>query len=186
MTGEMAGHNLTGPVESIYEDYCGLVEDLKERSPSGLAALNRTYHKVILVAAASSLENQVKRVVESLFSEHGRDELGVFVAKRVLDRDYYRLFDWNNEKAKSFFSSFGPHCSRLFEETRRNDGEFERQHSSFMRIGRLRNQLVHQNYATFILDVTPEELVILYRSAVLFPGRFGGIIFARAPGAATN
>ncbi|WP_157106460.1 HEPN domain-containing protein [Nocardia arthritidis] len=175
--------DMIGPVRSLYEDYRGLVEDLKDRSPSGLAALNRTYHKVILVAAASSLENQVKKVIGSMFCEHGRDELGVFVTKRVMDRGYHQLFDWNAGKAKSFFGSFGPDCSKLFEETLKNDTEFEKQHFSFMRLGRLRNQLVHQDYATYALDETPDELFILYRTAALFPGRFEEIIFATAHGA---
>ncbi|MEU6184776.1 HEPN domain-containing protein [Nocardia sp. NPDC047038] len=168
----------TGPVASLYEDYRGLVEDLKDRSPSGLAALNRTYHKVILVAAASSLENQVKKVIGSMFCEHGRDELGMFVKNRVMDRGYHQLFDWNAGKAKSFFSSFGPDCSRLFEEKIKSDIEFENQHFSFMRLGRLRNQLVHQDYATYALDETPDELFVLYRTAALFPGRFEEVIFA--------
>ncbi|KAA8885088.1 hypothetical protein F3087_30045 [Nocardia colli] len=172
---------MTGPVRSLYEDYRGLVEDLKDRSPSGLAALNRTYHKVILVAAASSLENQVKRVIESMFREHGRDELSFFVADRVMSRGYHQLFDWNNEKAKILFSSFGPGCAKLFEQTLKNDNEFNKEHFAFMRLGKLRNMLVHRDYATYALDETPDELYELYRLAVLFPGRFEGIIFTSTP-----
>ncbi|MGW4849426.1 HEPN domain-containing protein [Nocardia brasiliensis] len=166
----------TGPVESLFEDYCGLVEDLKDRSPSGLAALNRTYHKVILVAAASRLENQVKQIVESLFREHGRDELGAFVAKRVMARNYHQLFDWPNEKARGFFTSFGPKCANAFDTAMKTDTEFLRQHAAFMRLGSLRNQLVHQDYATYILSETPKELSDMYEVAVLFPSRFEDII----------
>lgn len=167
---------VAGPVELLYRDYQGLVEDLQGRSPSGLVALNRSYHKVILIAAASSLENQVKAVVESLFRVHGRDELGTFVAKKVLARGYHGLFDWDRERARMFFSNFGPDCAKSFDQKLKSDEEFSTQHSSFMRIGSLRNQLVHQDYATYVLDVTPEEILGLYKTAVLFPRSFESIV----------
>ncbi|MBY8856322.1 hypothetical protein K7711_07535 [Nocardia sp. CA2R105] len=178
MTEPGVDHEKTGAVGSLYGDYLGLVDDLRDRSPSGLAALNRTFHKVILVAAASSLEDQVKNVVESLFCNHGRNELGAFIQKRVMARGYHQLFDWDNEKAKPFFSSFGKTCGELFDQKRKRDDTFEKQHYAFMRLGNLRNQLVHRDYATYTLDETPEELFKFYCSAIHFPGRFEEIIFA--------
>lgn len=175
------GDDLSGPVLLLYEDYLGLIEDVKDRSLSGLSALNRTYHKVILVAAASSLESQVKRIVESIFREHGRDELGNFIAKRVMARGYHQLFDWPNGTAKGFFSSFGTECADTFNALKKSDTEFAKQHSSFMRLGSLRNLLVHEDFATYALAETPEDLIALYRDAVLFPDRFEAIILPSLP-----
>ena len=166
-----------GPVESLYGDYIGLLEDLSDRSPSGLAALNRSFHKVVLIAAASNLEARVKRTVRDLFETEGRFELGTFVDKAVMARSYHTLFSWNDGKATGFFTSFGDACSERFKQRLKNDEVFRTEHDAFMRLGSLRNQLVHQDYATFTLETTPEELIGLYRYAIQFPERFEGIIF---------
>lgn len=164
-------------VESLYEDYLGLVGDLSGSSPSGLAALNRSYHKVLLVAAASSLEAQVKQIVKSFFTTEGRMEFGTFVEKTVMARHYHTLFNWDGGKATGFFTSFGEVSVLRFKMLLAEDDDFKREHDAFMRLGSLRNQLVHQDYASFSLDDTPEELISLYRSAVRFPEKFEEIIF---------
>jgi hypothetical protein len=56
-----------GAINTMFEDYEGLVRDLRGKSPSGLSALNRSYHKHLLVAAASDLENKVKELVPEIF-----------------------------------------------------------------------------------------------------------------------
>lgn len=166
-----------GPVESLYADYVGLVEDLSNsNNPSGLAALNRSYHKVVLIAAASNLEAQVKRIMKEVFEREGRPELGTFVEKRVMARNYHTLFEWDRGKATGFFASFGDNCSKRFKSMLVNDSEFRQEHDAFMKLGGLRNRLVHQDYASFSLDDTPDELIGLYRNAIRFPERFKAII----------
>ncbi|MDJ0106329.1 HEPN domain-containing protein [Rhodococcus erythropolis] len=150
--------------------------DLSETSASGLTALNRSYHKVILIAAASNLESQVKRIVVDFFERHGRAELCAFIDKQVLARNYHTLFDWKQEKATAFFVSFGEGSSKRFKEMLRNDDEFRDEHNAFMKLGSLRNQLVHQDYASFSLDQTPDELINLYRLAIRFPDRFEALV----------
>lgn len=44
--------------------------------------------------------------------------------------------------------------------------------SAFMEIGRERNKLVHQDYATFALEKTLDEVHGLYRNALLFVDSF--------------
>ncbi|MDF3285476.1 HEPN domain-containing protein [Gordonia sp. N1V] len=166
-----------GPVEALYEDYCVLRDDLSTRSPSGLAALNRSYHKVLLIAAASSLESQVKKYLAAAFEEKGGGILAAFLEKRVLARNYHTMFDWQKEKAKPFFSSFGQDCGKNFAAQIRSNPDFAEQHSAFMRIGSLRNGLVHQDYATFSLEYTPEDLIKMYRLAREFPNNFERLIF---------
>ena len=40
--------------------------------------------------------------------------------------------------------------------------------SSFLELGRIRNQLVHQNFAIFPLDKTVNEIYQLYNNALVF------------------
>lgn len=169
-------HGPSSPIASLYEDYTGLMEDLSAISPSGLAALNRSYHKVILIAAASNLEAQVKKSVEKLFATHGREELGAFVTTRVMARNYHTLFDWPQETAAGFFGSFGTSCKTKFKSLMKEDESFSTAHNAFMKLGNLRNQLVHQDYASFLLDYTPRDLLGLYEHASRFPASFESLI----------
>ncbi len=130
MTAEAKG---SSAVEALYQDYLGLVEELA-RSPSGLTAVNRTYNKHLLVAAASSLEDYVKDVVPEIFVRRGNERIGAFVTKQVFARGYHTLFDWNNGTAQPFFSSFGSTCGAGFKKALREDQDLRREHDAFVQL----------------------------------------------------
>jgi hypothetical protein len=168
-----------GPVNTMFEDYQGLVRDLRGMSPSGLSALNRSYHKHLLVAAASDLESRVKELVPEIFLRHGRDELSAFVAKNVLSRGYSTLFSWNDETAQPFFAGFGEACGKGFKARLKTDDALKTEHDAFMRLGNLRNRVVHNNYAMYSIELTPAEVIELYHQAVQFTHRFEDLIFSQ-------
>ncbi|TFD30286.1 HEPN domain-containing protein [Cryobacterium cryoconiti] len=163
-------------VESLYEDYQGLVGDVSAKSPSGLAALNRSYHKLLLVAAASSLEGHVKRITQAFFMAHGSHEISQFVSKQVLARGYHGLFDWKAESAQPYFTSFGEACGKGFKARLKKDDQLKADHDAFMKLGNLRNLVVHNDYATYTIELTPDEVMASYRKAVNFTGRFEVLI----------
>jgi len=167
----------SGAVENLFQDYEGLVGDLDGASPSGLTALNRSYHKHLLVAAASSLEELVKDLVPSIFGTHGSAQMATFVSKRVMARNYAQLFEWKGQTAQGFFTSFGEACASNFKNALKSDEELKKQHDAFMRLGHLRNEVVHNDYAVFSIDLTPLEIISLYRDAVAFTQRFEALIF---------
>ena len=68
----------------------------------------------------------------------------------------------------AFGSSFKP-----FMETRvKGGGNLEESIRAFMEMGALRNQLVHQNFATFNLDKTVAEIFDMYQKALAFVDAF--------------
>lgn len=160
----------SGAVQSLHDDYKNLCEDLKF-SPSGLAALNRSYHKHILLAAASSLEDDVKNLITKVFENHGNNSLSNFVSKRVMARQYHTLFDWKEGKANSFFNSFGDSCGSRFKSDLKEDLILKEQHDAFMQLGQRRNLLVHNNYAIAPVELTPEEIMVKYILAKKFTER---------------
>lgn len=159
-----------GAVETLYGDYLALVSDLSA-SPSGLSALNRSYHKHLLVAAASSLEDLVKRLVPEIFERHGSNRLAAFVEKQVMARGYHTLFDWRNGSAQGFFTSFGDICGAAFKQALRSDVTLKEQHDAFMSLGQLRNQVVHNDYASALIELTPGEIMDRYELALQFVDR---------------
>lgn len=162
-------------VELLYADYEALADELARR-PSALASLNRSYHKHLLVAAASSLEDLVKSEVEAIFTKQGDIRLGTFIAKQVMARGYHSLFDWKNGSAKGFFSSFGTECAAAFKEALQNDEKYYREHEAFMLLGNLRNHVVHNDYAGYTIDLTPNEVIVKYRLGTAFIDSFERLI----------
>ncbi|MBD8518782.1 hypothetical protein IFU11_17705 [Plantibacter sp. CFBP 8804] len=160
----------------LHEDYEALVADLSS-SPSGLTALNRSFHKHLLVAAASSLEERVKRITIDLFRDHGSIELSKFVEVNVMVRSYHSLFAWKEEKAAPFFASFGEQCISGFKEKLSSDDDMKNEHDAFMRLGNLRNQVVHNDYATFPISLTPDDVISLYKMALAFTERIEDLVF---------
>lgn len=171
----MTEESVDGPVESLYADYLALEQELRG-SPSGLTALNRSYHKHLLMAAASGLEGDVKRLVPQLFQKYGDEQLATFVSKRVMARSYHTLFDWSAGNANAFFGSFGDGCSAAFKGAMKEEVELKEQHDAFIKLGQLRNQVVHNDYASASIDSTPEEIMSRYALALKFIARIEDFI----------
>lgn len=163
-------------VEALYDDYEALRDDLAHL-PSSLASINRAYHKHLLVAAASSLEDIAKHHVPSLFREYGNARLAEFIANQVMSRGFHTLFDWKAQSAQGFFSFFGKDCGRAFKATMKKDSELKLQHDAFMNLGSLRNQVVHNDFAGYHIDLTPQEVMEKYRLGRQFIEQFERLIF---------
>lgn len=166
-----------GGVQTLYSDYVALNSELSA-APSGLAALNRSFHKHLLLAAASNLEDRVKRRVAEIFELHGTDRLAAFVSKRVMARGYHGLFEWNSGKAQGFFTSFGEACGQAFKTELRANSDLRENHDAFMRLGQLRNLLVHNDYASATIELTPEEIMGMYQNALHFVDRIEDFVLA--------
>lgn len=167
--------NVENEVESLYRDYTSLVASIGTDF-SGMTALNRSYHKHLLVAAASNLESQVKKLVPAIFLDQGTHALSVFVEKAVMARGYHGLFDWNNESAAPFFANFGDACRANFKAELKADDTLSREHKAFMRLGNQRNLVVHNDYATYAIDWTPDDVIENYRLACAFVARIRSLV----------
>lgn len=163
----------------LYQDYVELVSDLR-MSPSGLSSLNRSYHKHLLVAAASSLEDKVKALVPEIFSRHGTERLAAFVAKQVMARGYHTLFEWKSGTAQGFFTSFGDVCGQTFKAALKTNDQLKAQHAAFMQLGQLRNQVVHNDYASALIELTPREIIDRYNLALEFVDQIEIFVLAEA------
>ncbi|MEU7646801.1 HEPN domain-containing protein [Streptomyces huasconensis] len=152
------------PIERMYEDQKSILDYLISSSQvSHHATLQRTLPKVLLLAAASDFEF---RVCEALL-EHVRantldEKIIELVDQKALKRQYHTLFEWGRPNANKFWALFGAEFKKGVNRHCQNNPEFENSIVGFMELGSLRNQLVHNNYATFPLDKTLEEVYTLY------------------------
>ncbi|MER6794411.1 HEPN domain-containing protein [Amycolatopsis mediterranei] len=162
--------------DTLFDDYRALRDGPLSQDPSGLNAMEQTYPKVLLLASASYLEVATTEVIAGLFHREDAPELGIFVERRSLKRQFHSLFDWENRKSNQFFSYFGDDCKARFLERMKLDTNFSAAVEAFLEIGALRNKLVHQNYAQFQLDKTAEEIKVLHRMASTFPQEIPSLI----------
>lgn len=153
-------------VDLVFTEYTELIEAVGTKSPSTLTALNRVYPKHILIAAASSLEEQVKvQILPDLFERYGNSAIREFIATNVLKRGYHSLFDWNANTASKLFSAFGSEAKDRSKEYSRMNSTFSEGQQAFMQLGRLRNELVHNDYASRSVSVTPDDVHDMYLKA---------------------
>lgn len=172
-------------VDSLKREHEAIVEFLREQSePSFVIAMEATASKVLLLAGASYLEQEMQEVLAQYYAEitGGEARAVEFIRNKALHRQYHTLFDWKTNNANKFFSLFGAEFRALASQTLREDGALEGNVRDFIQLGSLRNQLVHENYAAFTLNKTADEIYALFRSAEQFIERLPGLLRLSAGG----
>lgn len=134
------------------------------------ATLESSVPKFALLSAASWTEDQVQRILVDLFEETLPETPHKvnFVKAAGIERRYHTWFSWDKSNANKFFSMFGLEFKKYCEEQIQNDPHLTDSISAFMELGRLRNELVHQNFATFRLEKSLDEVRILFTGAAAF------------------
>jgi hypothetical protein len=165
---------MAGLVDSLKGDHDAIVQFLREQGePSFVIAMESTASKVLLLAGASHLEQELQQVLSDFYHEvtHGNPRAVEFVNNKAVRRQFHTFFNWDANNANQFFGLFGTEFKNLVLQLLTQDVELEGNIRSFVQLGALRNQLVHQNYAAFRLDKTADEVFRLYQSAQEFVRR---------------
>ena len=138
------------------------------------------FRKSLLLACASYFERVFcDLLVEFTTKKSGGDEkLTSIVRTRVVSRSYHQWFVWDAKNANSFYSMFGPDFKQVLEYRHLTDDVFKKSVRAFLEIGNERNKLVHQNYATFQMNKTIDEIYSLYTVAHLFEVTIRDELFA--------
>lgn len=155
----------------VFFDERNEIAALLERviEPSLLNVYQTDLPKVMIVAAASSFEKEVLRHIEEFYKETTRHEsAATFVMKKGLHRQYHQLFGWNDNNVNVFTNFFGPGCTKNFKQQLNIHEWLETSMKDFLQLGRERNELVHGDFATHSLSLTPSEVQAKYESACRF------------------
>jgi hypothetical protein len=158
-------------VDRLYSEFQQLVEHLnKAVEPSLCSTAEDNFSKSLLLAAASYFEDRLSTDLLSFVDEaSNKNELvGEFVRTQAISRKYFSLFVWESGNANKFFSCFGSSFSTFMKDEVKSDENLAGAIKAFIEIGLERNRLVHQNFGTFTLEKTAEEIFALYRTAVGF------------------
>ncbi len=158
-------------VDRLHTDFEGLVEFLSDQSqPSLQSTADETFRKALLLAAASYFEQEIMRILLDFADRAGSQNelLTGFFRNKAIKRQYHTLFNWESSNANSFFGLFGDGFkSSAKEEVKAND-QLDASVKAFLEVGRERNRLVHQNYGSYTLEKTSDEIFGAFENAKCF------------------
>ena len=143
---------------------------LLDTEPSLAISVSAMLEKALVLACASELEAITTNVLLDYFSEaFGGDGRPVnFVESKALKRQYHALFDWDAKNANKFFSHFGAEFKQSVRAQISADHDLQVAEMAFLRLGSLRNVLVHSDLAARTLELTADEILELYIPARAF------------------
>ncbi len=162
--------SVSTPVDRLYGESSSIITALGGNEPSLVAAAGDSFRKTLVLASASYFEHRVSRcVVDFVHERSAGDALVVGIVKnKAVSRQYHTWFDWQKTNANAFFGLFGIEFKQAMEESVKESDELRNSIRAFLEIGNIRNTMVHQDFASFALDKTLDEIYVLYEQALFF------------------
>lgn len=163
-------------MDRLYAEFSSLLSYLDdERQISFVAVADESLRKALLMASASYFEKRLgEAVVEFVDETAAHPAVLALVKAKAVARQYHTWFDWNARNANAFFRLFGEPFSENMRQRVEDDAGLKQGILAFLEIGRERNRLVHEDYGSFSMEKTSEEIYQLHRSAMVFVDGFGG------------
>ena|SRR5229473_3304888 len=156
-------------IDGLYENAKAIIKALEQSAEVSLqVVVGDQFRKVLLLAAASYFEHRVSNAVLEFVREKSGNSVLVlnFVRNKAVTRQYHTWFNWNDSNANQFFGLFGSDFrTEMIARVEASD-DLRKGIKAFLELGSERNKLIHQDYATFPLEKTLEEIYTLYRSAL--------------------
>ncbi len=161
----------TTSVDRLYNESSAVIQALKGTPEISLQVTAADhFRKALLLAAASYFEHRICACVIEFVRERtgGSILIESFVKNKAISRQYHTWFKWNETNANQFFGYFGTDFKSAMITKIRDSDDLRSSVRAFLEVGNERNKLVHQDYATFPLEKTLDEIYGLYRDACRF------------------
>ena len=161
---------MSAVITRIKEDQQLLNGVLQNQEPSLSTGIGELLAKSMLIAGARELESELTRILTDFAEEasQGSKLLVEFLKAKAIGRQYYTFFEWKGSNGNSFYALFGKEFKDAMLEHLDSNSELESSIRDFLKLGLLRNQLVHQNFAAYPLDNTLDEIYSIYENAERF------------------
>ncbi|NJP06468.1 MAG: hypothetical protein HC837_13000 [Chloroflexaceae bacterium] len=157
-------------IDTLYEEHRLLIAYLSDHGEISLQiSADNYFRKTLLLSMASYFEERIKAAIVDFAEEQARQPgpLIDFLRNKAIERQYHTFFSWRDTNANSFFGLFGRDFKNFMRAQVKADPALDDSIKAFLEVGNSRNELVHQNFATFPLNKTADEIYGLYRQAML-------------------
>jgi hypothetical protein len=162
---------MSNEVNTFYVRQAELKQFLLEQKNLSMAQdVEQMLQKNLPLAAASYFEHLVCGILRKYIDRksHSSPELKAFFEIKAISRQYHTLFDWDKSNVNKFLSHFGENFKSEASREIGADPELTKSAQAFIEIGSIRNRIVHQNYAAFVVDKSSEEVFALFQLAERF------------------
>ena len=142
-------------IDRLYEEASAIVDALRSTPEVSLqVTAEDRFRKALLLSAASYFERRVYMVVIDYVKDRSGGSILVesFVRNKAIARQYHTWFKWDERNANQFYGLFGDNFRSEMKSRVEKSDELDKSVKAFLEIGRERNKLVHDDYATFPLD----------------------------------
>lgn len=158
------------PVDRLYEESSDVIKALGVSEPSSAISAGDIFRKALVLAAASYFEYRVSGCVLDFVEERANGDALVIglVKNKAISRQYHTWFKWDDTNANQFFSLFGAAFRQVMVDRVRANDDLKASIRAFLEIGNERNKLIHQDFASFALEKTLDEIYALYEKSLVF------------------
>ncbi len=158
------------PVDRLFSESSLVIQALGQNEPSLVISASDNFRKSLLLAAASYFEYRVSNCVAEFVHErtNGATLVVSFVKNKAISRQYHTWFSWSDSNANQFFGLFGAEFKQMMVDKVKASEELRISVQAFMQLGSERNKLIHQDFASYAMDKTLDEIYALYKQALSF------------------
>ncbi|MDI6838333.1 MAG: HEPN domain-containing protein [Rhizobiaceae bacterium] len=158
------------PVEVFYDDQNSILDSLVSSGQVSLASdFRNIFSKSLVIVSASYFESYFREIVQQALRKHSlNDKVFNFGVNKGVERQYHTWFDWKGGRVNPFFAMFGEECINKYKTDCDGDSALKNSAKNFIEIGQSRNLIVHDNFLTYNLNKTPDEVLSGVRSSILF------------------
>lgn len=158
-------------VDRLYDEYSAVLNHLQSSGQLSLiATADDSLRKALLLSVASYFEHRMTDVVLSFVydASQGNPLVSELVRSKAVSRQYHTWFKWDDKTANQFYGLFGNDFRNHMKRKVAKDPDFDASVRAFLELGNERNRLVHENYGSFTLEKTFQEIYTLYNRALPF------------------
>lgn len=162
-------------MENIIDSYFRQHKELSDylmnnREISLKSDADRRFAKVLVLACASYFEERIISILSDYSDSllNGDEKITNLLKMKAFERQYHTLFDWKENNANRFFSHFGEAIKKQHKDDVFKNEDIKNSEKMFMNIGRMRNVLVHSNFAVVPIEETHEEIYAMFNGATRF------------------
>lgn len=159
-------------IDTLFSEQKELIDFLKQQGQLSYAQNVEVFlSKTLLLSCASYFESRVTNAISDYAKKvsNADEALISLVRTKAIERQYHTYFQWREggRSANSFFAMFGSALKDSAKQDLKNM-ELSQATAAFLELGDLRNLLVHENFASYPLEKTADEIYQLYGAALRF------------------
>lgn len=159
-------------IDALYREQKDLIDFLQRQGELSYSqSVEAFLSKTLLLSCASYFESRIANAIADYANRvsNADEALNSLVRTKAIERQYHTYFQWRegSRSPNPFFAMFGTTLKDSAKQELKTP-DLSQASAAFLELGDLRNLLVHENFASYPLDKTADEIFRLYGAAIRF------------------